>query len=206
MTRDMTWCTSVHMLMLLILGMADTAYFLNDILDPKSARFPAFELWCTPAWYCYVWGMYWWAMYRWVYYCYIFWSGTSCLFVTAMPQDRLLVAPLRYFLYFFGDQSSNYDGVFILFSILLYFCLHWFNIWFCRFTPSGVRDGQDSSMTSHTTATKQLLMKYAVLGQGASGTVHAALHIPTFTLVAVKEIRWFLYCIFFIFCCQRFLL
>ena len=94
MTRDMTWCTSVHMLMLLILGMADTAYFLNDILDPKSARFPAFELWCTPAWYCYVWGMRWLAMYRWVYYCYVFWSGTGTLFVTAMSWDRLLVAPL----------------------------------------------------------------------------------------------------------------
>ena len=112
MTRDMTWCTSVHMLMLLILGMADTAYFLNDILDPKSARFPAFELWCTPAWYCYVWGMRWLAMYRWVYYCYVFWSGTGTLFVTAMSWDRLLVAPL---------QSSNYIGVFILFSILCFF-------------------------------------------------------------------------------------
>ena len=32
------------MLVLLILGMAGTAYFLNDVLDPKLARFPAFEL------------------------------------------------------------------------------------------------------------------------------------------------------------------
>mgnify|MGYP001801023282 CR=1 FL=1 len=44
--------------------------------------------------------------------------------MTEMLQDRLLVAPLRYFLYVFGDQSSNYDGVFILFSILLcFFCI-----------------------------------------------------------------------------------
>ena len=54
-----------------------------------------------------------------------------------------------------------------------------------KFTKEGVNLALDRPRVN-----KSVLMKYALLGQGASGKVHAALHIPTFTLVAVKEIRF----------------
>jgi len=51
-------------------------------------------------------------------------------------------------------------------------------------------DGVDTLTNDGIGMPKKTLLKYALLGKGACGQVHAALHLPTFNIVAVKEISF----------------
>jgi len=62
-----------------------------------------------------------------------------------------------------------------------------------KFTEDGFEASEvagNSLASNNVSMPKKSLLKYHLLGKGACGQVHAAIHLPTFDIVAVKEINF----------------